>query len=75
MNSFTLRQLWSVIEETQTNILLEFSDAELVQQLLRRLETHKLLSSEEASSVSDYISARLPLIRDVAQFRRAGSMI
>ncbi|NWF58349.1 MAG: hypothetical protein HXY43_03280 [Fischerella sp.] len=70
MNSSTLRQLWSVIEDTQTSILLEVNDTELVQQLLRQLETQKILSSEEISVISAYISSRLPLIRDLALLRR-----
>ncbi|WP_026733950.1 hypothetical protein [Fischerella sp. PCC 9605] len=70
MNSSTLRQLWSVIEDTQTSILLEDNDTELVQQLLRQLETQKILSSEEISVISAYISSRLPLIRDLALLRR-----
>lgn len=70
VNASTLRQLWSLIEDTQTNILLEVNDAELVQQLLRRLENQKLLSSEEMKVIRAYISSRLPLIRDLAMVRR-----
>lgn len=71
MNSSTLRQIWLVIEETQTNILLGFNDAELIQQLLRQLENKMLLSSENNSAISAYISSRVPLIRDLAQARMA----
>lgn len=71
MNSSTLRQIWLVIEETQTNILLGFNDAELIQQLLRELENKMLLSSENNSAISAYISSRVPLIRDLAQARMA----
>ncbi|MBD2433313.1 MAG: hypothetical protein C4323_14000 [Mastigocladus sp. ERB_26_2] len=70
MNASTLRQLWSLIENTQTNILLEVNDAELIQQLLRQLENQKLLSSEESKAIRAYISSRLPLIRDLAMLRR-----
>jgi hypothetical protein len=71
MNSSTLRQIWLVIEETQTNILLGFNDAELIQQLLRELENKKFLTSEETSAISAYISSRVPLIRDLALARMA----
>ena len=53
VNSLTLRQLWSVVEETQTNTLLKFSDAELIQQLLKQLEKKSLLSSEEVGTMSN----------------------
>ncbi|MBF2062511.1 hypothetical protein, partial [Fischerella thermalis] len=70
MNASTLHQLWSLIENTQTNILLEVNDTELIQQLLKQLENQKLLSSEESKVIRAYISSRLPLIRDLAMLRR-----
>ncbi|NJM70993.1 MAG: hypothetical protein HC862_12605 [Scytonema sp. RU_4_4] len=66
MNSSMLRYIWSVIEETQTSTLLNFSDAELVQQLIRLLENRRLLNDEEISIVSAYIGSRVSLIRDLA---------
>jgi hypothetical protein len=71
VNASTLRQLWSLIENTQTNILLEVNDTELIQQLLKQLENQKLLSSEESKVIRAYISSRLPLIRDLAMLRRS----
>ncbi|MBF1990410.1 hypothetical protein [Fischerella thermalis] len=71
MNASTLHQLWSLIENTQTNILLEVNDTELIQQLLKQLENQKLLSSEESKVIRAYISSRLPLIRDLAMLRRS----
>jgi hypothetical protein len=69
MNSSILRQIWLVIEETHTNILLGFNDAELTQQLLKQLENKKFLTSEETGVISAYISSRVPLIRDLALAR------
>lgn len=71
VNASTLHQLWSLIENTQTNILLEVNDTELIQQLLKQLENQKLLSSEESKVIRAYISSRLPLIRDLAMLRRS----
>lgn len=70
MNSSTLRQLWTVIEETQTNVLLKLSDADLVKQLLSQLDHRKPLSGEEAGTISQYLHAKTTLIRDLAQSRR-----
>ena len=50
MNSWTLRQVWNVIEETQTSVLLELGDAELTQELLRQLESKGLLLNEDKYS-------------------------
>lgn len=69
MDSSTLRQLWTVVEETQTSVLLGLNDRDLLKQLLRQLESKKVMSSEENSTISAYISARTKLIRDIAQAR------
>ncbi|MBW4605439.1 MAG: hypothetical protein KME29_39300 [Calothrix sp. FI2-JRJ7] len=69
INSSLLRQFWSVVEDTQTNILLGFSDTELVQQLLRQLQYNGILSTEEITALSIYIDSRLVLIRDLAASR------
>ena len=69
MNSSTLRQLWSVVEETQSSLLLRLSDTELVKQLLSQLESRNSLSNEEAIAISGYIHSKTSLIRDLALAR------
>lgn len=69
MTSSTLRQIWSVIEETHASLLLKLSDAELLQQLLIQLVDRKQLNVEEVCDVRAYIYSRIPLIRDDAQAR------
>ncbi|BAZ41334.1 hypothetical protein NIES4101_73000 [Calothrix sp. NIES-4101] len=71
LSSSLMRQLWSIVEETQTNILLSFSDAELVHQLLRQLEFKGMLDTEETNMASSYLYSRLLLIRDLAKARLA----
>jgi hypothetical protein len=71
MNSSILRQLWSVVEETQANMILSFGDTELVQQLVAQIELRGLLNNEEVGTVSAYVSSRLLLIRDMARARLA----
>ncbi len=71
INSSKLHQLWTVIDETHTNILLGFSDTELIQQILRQLESRGLISHEEVSTISAYLGSRVPLIRDLARARMA----
>lgn len=69
MNPATLRQLWVVIEETQTPALLRLSDADLIQQLLRQLTLRQSLTLEEFNTVTLYLHSRTSLIRDIAQTR------
>jgi hypothetical protein len=71
MSSSILRQLWTVIEETQTTVLLRLSDMDLVKQVLNQLGSKTTLSSEEISTVSVYLLSRTSLIRDLAQARLA----
>lgn len=72
-SSSTLRHLWSVVEETQASILLEFSDTELIEQLLGQLE-EKRLDRVETKTIKTYIRSRLPLIRDIAASRQMSSV-
>jgi muconolactone delta-isomerase len=67
MNTGTLRQLWTVIEETQTHKLQRLNDADLVKQLLSQLHTKQPLSTEETRAMRGYLNAKLPLIRDIVQ--------
>ena len=69
----TLRQIWSVIEETHASLVLKLSNAELLQQLLIQLADKKQLNVEEICDVRAYIYSRIPLIRDGAQARLAQS--
>ncbi|MDX2240952.1 MAG: hypothetical protein NW224_09735 [Leptolyngbyaceae cyanobacterium bins.302] len=71
MSPLMLRRIWSLVETTQTNLLLNLDDDSLVQCLLRQLSTERSLDSHEADLFCRYIESRLPLIRDVAHSRRA----
>ncbi|NJP08109.1 MAG: hypothetical protein HC866_00395 [Leptolyngbyaceae cyanobacterium RU_5_1] len=71
MSPLMLRQIWSLVETTQTQVLLSLDDDRLVQWLLRQLKAQRSLDSHETHLFSAYIQSRLPLIRDLAQSRRA----
>lgn len=67
MNTGTLRQLWTVIEETHTHKLQRLNDSDLVKQLLSQLHTRQPLSMEETRVMQVYLDAKLPLIRDIVR--------
>jgi succinate dehydrogenase flavin-adding protein (antitoxin of CptAB toxin-antitoxin module) len=69
MEVSTLRQLWSLIEKTQTNTLLQLSDPDLVEWLLGQIEKRKSLSLEENNILTTYIRSKSSLIRDLAEAR------
>jgi hypothetical protein len=66
-----LRQLWSLVEATQTSLLLRLDDASLTQWLLKQFRMHSTLNPDEASILNTYIHSHLSLIRDLAQERQA----
>ncbi len=69
MSPTLLRQLWSLVENTQANTLLGLDDTSLVSWLLRQLEKRRDLERYETDILSDYIYSKLSLIRDLAQQR------
>jgi hypothetical protein len=72
MTPTMLRQLWSLIEMTQTHLLLRLDDASLVQWLLQQFKQQRSLNHEEIYILNDYLNNRLSLIRDLAQQRESG---
>lgn len=71
MSPLLLRQIWGLVEATQSQILLTLDDESLVEWLLRQLTNQRSLDSQEANLLSDYLQSHLPLIRDIAQSRHA----
>lgn len=69
MNSNLLRQVWDVIETTQTDILTQLNDKQLVQALVTNLKDRNLLPTDEEANARAYIHSRLLLIRELAQSR------
>ncbi|MBF2078153.1 MAG: hypothetical protein IGR76_06440 [Synechococcales cyanobacterium T60_A2020_003] len=69
MTPLLLRHLWSAVEETQTNLILNLDDNSLVQSLLGRVQQLRSLDGSESDALSEYIQAKLPLIRDLAEGR------
>ena len=69
MNFSTLRQIWSLIDETHTSTLLSLDETDLVNYLLRQLQNTKTINLEEISLVRDYLDDKITLIRDLADSR------
>jgi len=69
MTPTMLRQLWSVVENSQATTLVSLDDATLVQWLIKELKTRIGLNCREADLMNEYILSRLSLIRDLAEER------
>lgn len=75
MTPSLLRQLWTLIEDTQTHILLRMDDQSLVQWLLKQIKQEQSLDGNETDMLTKYIQSRLSLIRDLAQERGIGEWV
>ena len=71
MTPTLLRQLWSVIEATQAQILLKLDDPSLVQWLLKQLKSERSLDNNETNILNEYLYSKLTLIRDLALERQS----
>ena len=69
MQTLLLQQLWRIVNETQTQIVFELSDGDLVEQLLAQLARKRPLSPEEDELVRAYLHSKTTLIRDLAHAR------
>ncbi|MGL5508086.1 MAG: hypothetical protein ACRC2J_08540 [Microcoleaceae cyanobacterium] len=69
MSPTILRQIWSLVENTQVTFLLALDDASLVQWLNKQLKASSSLNLNEANIVNDYIQSRLSLIRTIIEER------
>ena len=70
MTPTIMRQLWSIVEASQTVTLLQMDDASLVQWLAKQTTKQALLNADETDFLCDYIHTRINLIRDMAYQRQ-----
>ncbi|MCL2930795.1 MAG: hypothetical protein MGG11_00365 [Trichodesmium sp. MAG_R03] len=69
MTPAILRQLWSIVENSQATTLVSLDDATLVQLLIKQLKTKIGINCQDADLINEYILSRLSLIRDLAEER------
>ncbi|MDJ0719819.1 MAG: hypothetical protein QNJ54_37285 [Prochloraceae cyanobacterium] len=69
LHASTLHKLWSLIEKTSTQTLLNKTDKELALYLLTQLENKQILNLQDYESVLNYIYSKITLIRDLADSR------
>ncbi|MEM8673124.1 MAG: hypothetical protein AAGF83_04540 [Cyanobacteria bacterium P01_G01_bin.67] len=69
MNTTLLRQTWNLIETTSAWELLEISEPELIQRLLKRLDAQEPLEAKDRACVNSYLHDKINLIKDTAESR------
>ena len=70
MKASLIHQVWEVIEQTQSVLLLQWNDQDMVCQLLRQVQQERPLNGQETTVLRNYLSDRTTLIRDVVADRR-----
>jgi hypothetical protein len=70
INASMLRLIWTLIEESHPEDLLDLSDTMLVKLLLQQVAEKILLSGEEIHALYGYVGSKVSLIRDMAESRR-----
>ena len=61
LQASTLQKLWSLIERTSTQTLLNKTDKELTFYLLTQLENKQILNLQDYESVLNYIYSKITL--------------
>lgn len=69
MTPATLRQFWSIVENTQPGIILSQDDSSLVEWLMAQMRQRQTLASDESVGFNEYIRSKTTLIRDLVATR------
>lgn len=67
MDTRLIRQLWSTVHACPSSELAGLDDSSLMASLVELLQSHPDFDVRNVPDVSRYISARIPLIREMSQ--------
>lgn len=67
LDTKVLRRMWRFVETSNPYSIVKLSDREIAENLIRQVSGTSSLSLEETKVLNNYIAARTPLIRDLAQ--------
>ena len=68
VNTTIMRQLWSIIGENSGKSLVGLNDSDLINHIISKLSSQQNLSSEDCGLISTYLSSRILLIREMAEY-------
>ena len=69
MNTKLLRQTWNLIETTNATELVEIGETELIQRILKRMDSESPLADNERIYLNEYLHSKIGLIKDTAESR------
>lgn len=65
MSPALLHQLWSLVTQKQSNLLLDLDDGTLIEEIVRQIACDRSIDVEDTARVRDYLSTKVTLIRDL----------
>ena len=71
LDTKTLRRMWNFVETSNPSTIINLSDDEIVKRLILQVESISPLNLDKHDILCRYISARTPLIRDLAHSKMA----
>jgi hypothetical protein len=63
-----LRLLWSIAASIHYQDLLNLPDAELSQRIIKEISCRSSLDAEQCGNLNTYLSSKMMLIRDLAEY-------
>lgn len=68
IESSIIHAVWSSVETINRKALLQLNDTDLIEQVMRQIDRNFTLSLHDRQPLMDYISSKVRLIRDIAEF-------
>lgn len=63
----TVRLFWGLVEQTAAQSISGLADAEIGRYFIRKINSQRLLSTDELGNLSRYIDTHVMLIRDLTE--------
>jgi hypothetical protein len=67
LQASTMRLFWGLVEQTTAQSIQGLADADLERYFLRKINSQRLLSTDELGRLSRYIDTHVMLIRDLTE--------
>ncbi|MBE9044859.1 hypothetical protein IQ255_10650 [Pleurocapsales cyanobacterium LEGE 10410] len=68
IESSIIHAVWSSVETINKKALLQLNDNDLIEQIIKQIERNSAFKLHDRQSLMDYISSKVRLIRDIAEF-------
>lgn len=67
LESRIIHAVWTAVSALNQQVLLQLNDRDLIQQIMKHIDTSSTLSSKDRQDLIGYLSSKTMLIRDIAE--------